>query len=116
MVWIRSRGVAHAVLATFSATCCAGAGASADPSTRSPSSSAVSTSTTSAPAPDLKGHIVFTRAGDPYADDTVFIANANGTGEEQLTEPDHCCVRVSHDGRSILFSDGTEHRITTGIL
>jgi hypothetical protein len=33
------------------------------------------------PDVDLEGTIVYTRAGGPYADETIFIANADGTGE-----------------------------------
>jgi Tol biopolymer transport system component len=68
--------------------------------------------------PELDGRIVFTRAGGQYGDETIFLANADGTDERQLTPPDQsCCVRISPDGTHVLYSalapDGV--RITTAI-
>ena len=33
----------------------------------------------------LKGHILFTRAGGRYGDETVFVANADGTGQRRVS-------------------------------
>jgi Tol biopolymer transport system component len=69
-------------------------------------------------APDLEGRIVFTRAGGQYGDETIFLANAEGTDEQQLTPfGESCCVRISPDGTQVLYAvvadDGV--RITTAI-
>jgi hypothetical protein len=34
----------------------------------------------------LTGHIVFTRAGGEYGDETVYVANADGTGQRRITK------------------------------
>ena len=77
----------------------------------SPSSSA------SFEPPDLDGRIVFTRAGGQFGDETIFIANADGTDERRLTPlGESCCVRFSPDGTQILYSLFAEDgRVTTGI-
>ena len=68
-------------------------------------------------AAGLDGRIVFTRAGGQYGDETIFIANADGSDERRLTPPgESCCVRFSPDGTQLLYSLLTEDgRITTGI-
>ncbi len=81
-----------------------------------PSASPASSSTT-LPMTALRGRIVFTRAGGPYGDETIFTANADGTEERQVTENGvSCCVRVSPDGRLILHSyPAPDGRITTAV-
>lgn len=66
----------------------------------------------------LDGRIVFTRAGGEYGDETIFIANADGSWQRRLTPAgEHCCVRVARDGRRVLFSATTDDgRITTAIM
>jgi Tol biopolymer transport system component len=69
----------------------------------------------SATAPGLRGHIIFARAGDPYADDTIFVANADGSHQRQLGP--YCCARISRDGKWILFAaGGPNDRVTTGFI
>lgn len=66
-------------------------------------------SSTTLPMAALTGRIVFTRAGGPFGDETIFTAAADGTNELQLTENgESCCVRVSPDGRTV--ADDFEHR------
>lgn len=51
----------------------------------------------------LNGHIVFTRAGGRFGDETVFVANTDG--EQQLSDlGSACCPWVSHDGSTVLFA------------
>ena len=83
-----------------------------------PSASHPAASSTTLPMTTLSGRIVFTRAGGAYGDETIFTANADGTNERQLTENGvSCCVRVSPDRRSVLYSfpapDG--RRVTTAV-
>jgi Tol biopolymer transport system component len=53
----------------------------------------------------LDGRIVFARAGGRFGDETVFVANADGTGEQQLSElGSACCPWVSRDGSAVLFA------------
>jgi Tol biopolymer transport system component len=53
----------------------------------------------------LAGHIVFTRAGRTFGEETVFTAHADGTQVKQIGEPmTTCCPRLSRDGRKIVVS------------
>ena len=99
-----------------------GCGSSSDETTQtSPTTLADTTPappSTAVVADDLDGRIVFTRAGGVFGDETIFMANADGTDERQLTEYNaSCCVRASVDGASLLYSaladDG--QRVTTAI-
>jgi len=66
----------------------------------------------------LSGRIVFTRAGGAFQDETIFVANADGTGERQLTPPGQtCCPRWSPDGARILIAaSAADGRITTALI
>ena len=64
---------------------------------------ATATSVTTFEPPDLEGLIVFTRAGGEYGDETVFVANADGTDERQVA-PQTCCPRIAPDGSRILMA------------
>ena len=66
----------------------------------------------------LHGSILFTRAGGRFGDETVFTANADGTGQRRITGfGTQCCPRWSPDGSHISISAGTpDGRITTGII
>jgi Tol biopolymer transport system component len=67
--------------------------------------------------PDLAGRILFTRSGGKYGDETIFVANADGTDERQLTEFGvNCCPRFSHDGSRVLFAAPDGDRVTTAIM
>ncbi|MBL7488053.1 PD40 domain-containing protein [Frankia sp. AgW1.1] len=74
-------------------------------------------SSTGQPAARLHGTILFTRAGGPFGESTVFTAHADGTNEQQINQlPDGCCPRFSPDGTRILASATTaDGRITTAI-
>jgi Tol biopolymer transport system component len=71
-----------------------------------------------ASAAGLRGLIVFARAGNAYGDETIFIANADGSDQRQLTKPGvSCCPRISRDGKRVLFSaPGPGNRVTTGTV
>jgi len=74
--------------------------------------------TTASASPALRGHIVFTRAGGQYGDETIFYANADGTSERRLTDYGvNCCPRISRDGKRILFAAPARgDRITTATV
>jgi Tol biopolymer transport system component len=59
-------------------------------------------------------HIVFTRAGGPFGDETLFVANANGTGERRISAFDStCCPWATRDGSRIVFGgSGQGGRVT----
>jgi len=62
-------------------------------------------SSTRPPVAALQGTILFTRAGGPFGESTVFTAHADGTSEQQINQlPDGCCPRFSPDGTRILAS------------
>jgi Tol biopolymer transport system component len=51
------------------------------------------------------GHIVFTRAGRTFGEETVFTARADGRQVKQIGEPmTTCCPRLSPDGRTIVVT------------
>ncbi len=79
-------------------------------STPAPSASASPTAGITA----LAGHIVFTRAGGSYGDETVFVAKADGTDEHQLSElGGSCCPWATRDGsRIVLGASGPGGRAT----
>jgi len=53
----------------------------------------------------LTGHILFTRAGGSYGDETLFVAKAAGTDEHQLGDlGQNCCPWATRDGSRIVYS------------
>jgi hypothetical protein len=55
----------------------------------------------------LAGHIVFTRAGGAYGDETLFVAKADGTDEHQISELGHgCCPWATRDGSRVVVAAG----------
>jgi Tol biopolymer transport system component len=61
----------------------------------------------------LKGHILFTRAGGLYGDETVFVANADGTGQRRLTKFNGgCCPFATPTGSVIEFVVSLGNRLT----
>jgi Tol biopolymer transport system component len=100
---------------------CSSNGATKSPASTGPNPSTPTPAATSptASAADLAGHIVFTRAGGTYGEETVFTAHADGTHVRQIGEPmTTCCPRLSPDGRKIVVTgssrDGT--RATAVVL
>ncbi len=75
-------------------------------------------SSSTIPLTELKGKILFTRAGGKYEDETVFTANADGTDEERITPfGTQCCPGWTPDATHILMSaSAPDGRITTGIV
>ncbi len=94
----------------------AGCGGAASTTTTSRLPADETTVTSIAPLA-LSGRIVFTRAGGSYGDETLFTANADGTGEVQVPGFDQgCCPWVTRDGASILFAaSAADGRITTRV-
>jgi Tol biopolymer transport system component len=72
-------------------------------------------------APAFEGRIVFARNGGQYGEngtETLFTANADGTGEQRLTDfGQGCCPSATRDGTRILFPiTAADGRITTAIV
>ncbi len=68
----------------------------------------------------LTGHILFTRAGGSYGDETLFVAKADGTDEHQLSELGRsCCPWATRDGSRIVFTgiaaDGRVTAVTANL-
>jgi Tol biopolymer transport system component len=89
----RMRSVSALLLAMAVLSACASQGQTTTPSSSitssTPSSASASATATAAATPaitGLTGHILFTRAGGMYGDETVFVAVADGTGEKQLSD------------------------------
>ena len=64
----------------------------------------------------LRGHILFTRAGGAYGDETLFVARADGTHQHRIGNVGvHCCPWATPDGSRIVFSGGAPdgRRVTT---
>jgi Tol biopolymer transport system component len=70
--------------------------------------------TTGSHARAATGHILFTRAGGTYGDETLFVANADGTGQRQLGRAGvTCCPWATRDGSRIVFGgNGAGGRVT----
>jgi Tol biopolymer transport system component len=60
---------------------------------------AATTGGASTDPPALEGTILFGRYGGEYGNETLFIANADGSDERRLVEHESCCPWVSNDGR-----------------
>ena len=70
-------------------------------------------------ATNLHGKILFTRQGGKYGNETVFTAEANGTGVQRISGfGKTCCPRLSPDGTKVSWAatapDG--ERIATAIV
>jgi Tol biopolymer transport system component len=62
----------------------------------------------------LSGHIVFTRAGGPYGDETLFVANADGSAERRISKLNStCCPWATPNGSRLDFAGGAANRVTT---
>lgn len=110
--------VCVAVLLTFLLpSCTTDRSPSSPPTTASPHPSAIALHS-------LSGRILFTRAGGPYGDETVFTANADGTDQRRITpfgaELPHagqCCPRWAPDGTHISIAvPGPAGRIAPAII
>ena len=79
---------------------------------RAPSPTGTNASPTPSTTPhinlsDLTGRIVFSRAGGQYGDETVFIADADGSDERQLSPFDAAAeARFRRDGGRLLYATG----------
>ncbi len=67
--------------------------------------------------PKLDGKIVFARAGGRFKDETVFVANADGTDEQQVGDLGVvCCPFVSRDGRRLAMTTPSEDDRSTTVI
>lgn len=74
--------------------------------------------TSASPSPAitaLAGHIIFTRAGGGYGDETVFVAKADGTDEHRISElGTGCCPWATRDGsRLVVSANAPDGRVST---
>lgn len=74
----------------------------------------LATTTTAAPLA-LSGHVVFTRAGGQYGDETVFVARIDGSQEHRRSTPGNsCCPWATRNGSRVTFGSSThDGRVTT---
>ncbi len=73
------------------------------PASASEAPAATEAPTEAPPPAPLEGQILFTRAGGAFGDETIFVANADGTDERQLTELGvACCPRLAPNGRDVM--------------
>jgi Tol biopolymer transport system component len=64
----------------------------------------------------LTGRVLFTRAGGTYGDETVFVANVDGTDQQQLSDLNAgCCPWASRDGSRIVFTTGARDGRATAV-
>jgi hypothetical protein len=90
-----------------------------DSPTAAPSSPQASAADASAPITGLTGHIVFSRAGGSYGEDTIFIANPDGTDEKPLSETDRGSAPFAGPDGSVIaygtYGPETNNRGTAAI-
>jgi Tol biopolymer transport system component len=62
----------------------------------------------------LPGHILFTRAGGIFGDETLYVANADGTGQRRISRIGKtCCPFATRSGSRIVFAGSSpDGRIT----
>jgi Tol biopolymer transport system component len=64
----------------------------------------------------LAGHIVFTRAGGAYGDATLFVSNADGTGQRRISRFGvTCCPFATRTGSRIVFAGNAPDGRITGV-
>jgi len=110
-----TRYLVVAALAAFIAAGCSSKAGSPSSTSRADTSA---TNSRRIPISSLKGKIIFTRAGGKYGDETLYVANANGTNERRISGYGKtCCVAWAPDGKQILTAAMTgDNRGTTGFL
>jgi hypothetical protein len=62
----------------------------------------------------LQGHILFTRAGGRFGDETLYVSKADGTGQRRISKFGRtCCPWATHSGSRIVFGGSApDGRIT----
>jgi WD40 repeat protein len=62
----------------------------------------------------LSGHIVFTRAGGSFGDETLYVSNADGSGQRRISKFGvTCCPWATRNGSSLVFGgNGAGGRVT----
>lgn len=101
-------GVAPVMVALIVLAACSNAGqVSSPPATPTPSASASASTEPGINVSGLTGRITFSRAGGTYGDETIFVMNADGTGEQLLTTLGGGAeARLRRDGGRLLFATG----------
>lgn len=63
------------------------------------------------------GHIIFTRAGGTFGDETIFAADADGRHEQRISDfGATCCPRISRDASTVLEAAASpDNRGTTAL-
>jgi len=62
----------------------------------------------------LSGHLLFTRAGGSFGDETLYVSKADGTGQRRLSKFGRsCCPWSTRDGSTIVFpANGAGGRVS----
>ena len=81
----QAKSAALVIVIVALAACTGNGQVSPSPATRTPSASASASTEPGIAVSELTGRITFSRAGGNYGDETIFIVNADGTGEQQLS-------------------------------
>jgi Tol biopolymer transport system component len=126
----RTSGIARGLAMAASALLVAACGAPASP-VQSSSAGVTASASTAAPSPStaipsasaaitgLTGHILFSRAGGTYGEDTLFVINADGSNEIRLSDYDRGAgPMATRDGSTIAFATygpETQNRGTVAI-
>ena len=98
--------VAQAFVLSVLVTACASQGGSTPTQSETVTSRPPSASVSATPElSGLTGHLVFTRAGGEYGDETTFVARIDGSDEVQLSElGSSCCASAARDGSRVAFN------------
>jgi Tol biopolymer transport system component len=65
----------------------------------------------------LTGHIVFTRAGGSFGDETLFVANADGSAQHRISKfGKTCCPSANRQGSRIVFGGSVPDGRFTGVV
>jgi Tol biopolymer transport system component len=96
----KMRGTGALLFAIAFLSACGSTAVTSSPPSPTTSASPSTTASATPAITALTGHILFTRAGGTYGDETVFVARADGTAEHQLSE-------LGHGGGPWALSDGS---------
>jgi Tol biopolymer transport system component len=85
---------------------------------RDTASTAAAPTTTGGSGPaELDGTILFSRWGGEYGNESMFVANADGSEERKLVDRESCCPWVARDGsRAAILAETDDGRTTVQIV
>lgn len=114
----QAKSAALVIVIVALAACTGNGQVSPSPATRTPSASASASTEPGIAVSELTGRITFSRAGGNYGDETIFIVNADGTGEQQLSALGGAAeARLRRDGDRLLFATGgPDDRLTIATM